>query len=649
MKTKLHLPALILAAAAAVYAQIPDLYSIAAFNVTAYDYPERANFVVKNSKTFTESDTLSEISSPPAFIKPGSVVMRKKHGADYRLYLGELDTSAFSAFPPIYVFKLPPWSRSGQAMWYRFYAKITGNRNLDIETVFFDNERIYVQHRDKIFYSRNDEWDSIPGEAYAPCGELVLDSEPPGADIYLYGKATGKRTPAVLRGLIAGRYEAELFLPDYRFQRRVVTVPERGSASSSFQMMSDFDTLYVLGEAQHGTLVLPYPPIDSAYRVGDTVTYARREPRLTLLEGDYRITWNGGGLYKDVDTVITVPAGQMTYFSTPFVRLAGSAIFELHPPDALLCIEGYPCQTGGVEVELYSGFYTARISRYGYEAERRKFVISHGKKYLIRVTLDETADRDYDGFPDSVDRCPDDYGLYDGCPKPGFKYTARMKWEELTEYMETEPLSFTVSGIGIISRSPTDRKFRTVLSEFSGGSSGGLNNYNGVTLGNAYQVSFRGFTAQAELGQWVSGVKFRRPADTLYYPNRNDPRYIIRYDSLSNVDPAIFFPSTALSVGFKYRLKNYSVGYSIGRQWEDIIFDQVEDATDWKLKRIVFDNDWWFHELMAEADLFIDTFVSPSIYAKFKLPFGPTLRTKWHSLHCGLQLRIRPSNWKSRV
>ena len=652
MKTKLSLSILISAAALSL-AQLPDLYSIAAFNVTEQDYRERANFAIKNQKTFTESDTLLEIASPPAFIKPGQVVMRKKYGADYRLYLGELDTAAFNAFPPLYSFNLPAWSRSGQAMWYRFYAKQTGNRNLDVETVFFDNERIYVQHHPKLFYSRNDEWDSISaGEPGAPLGELILDSEPPGADVYLYGKATGKRTPAVFRGLVAGRYETELFLPDYRFQRRAVTVPAHGSTASSFQLMSDFDTLYVLGEAQHGVLVLPYPPIDSAYRVGDSVTYARREPRLTLLGGEYRIVWNGGGRYKNIDTTVTVPAGQMTYFSAPFIRLAGSAVFELRPQDALLCIEGFPCFAGGVEAELHSGFYTARISRFGYEPERRKFVISHGKKYLIRVALNETADRDYDGFPDSLDRCPDDYGLYDGCPKPGFKHSAKMKWEEITEYMETEPLSFAVSAVGIVSRTPTNMRFRTVLSEFSGGSTGGLNNYNGLTLGNVYQISGRGFMAQAELGQWVSGVKFRRP-DTLYFSGKNGTRYKVWYDSLYNVDPAIFFPSTALSVGFKYRLRNYSVGYSIGRQWEDIVIEQIEDISDGEqrgeLKRVVFDNDWWFHELMAEADLFIDTFASPSLYIKFKLPFGPTLRTKWHSLQLGLQFRIRPVNWKNKV
>jgi hypothetical protein len=645
MKTKIIL--LILIAIKVCTAQLPDLYSIAAFNVTAYDFSENANFVIKNQKTFTESDTLLEISSPPAFIRPGKIVMRKKYGADYRLYIGEFDTTAFKAFPPLYAFNLPSWSRSGQAMWYRFYTKRTGNRNLDLETVFFDNERIYVQHHSKLFYSRNDEWDSIAGVPAAPYGELNLDSEPPGADIYIYGNATGKRTPAVFRDMVAGRYEVELFLPEYRFQRRRVMVPAHGSTTSSFQLMSDFDTLYVMGEAQHGVLVLPYPPIDSAYRIGDTVTYARQEQRLTLLEGEYRITWNGGGLYKDIDTSITVPAGQMTYFNAPFVRLAGSAVFELSPQDALLCIEGFPCHAGGIEINLYSGFYTARITRHGYEPERRKFVISHGKKFLIRVALNETSDRDYDGFLDSIDRCPDEYGLYDGCPKPGFKYMARMKWEDLNEYMTTEPISFAISGIGIISRDPTNRKFRTFLSSFSGGGAGGLNNYKGVMLGNAYQISFRGFMAQGELGQWVSGIKFRRPDTISVNTKRN--RYLIWYDSLYNVDPAIFIPSTALSVGFKYRLLNYSVGYSIGRQWEDIVIDDIEDLSDRYFKRIVFDNDWWFHELMVEADLFIDTFVSPSLYAKFKLPFGPTLRTKWHSLQMGLQFRIRPSMWKNKV
>jgi hypothetical protein len=529
-------------------------------------------------------------------------------------------------------------------MWYRVYPERTDNRNLDIDMVFFDNEHIYVQHYDTIHYSRNDEWDWIPGRAEAPFGNLFIDSEPQGAEVYLYGKATGKRTPALFENLIAGKYEVELFLPEHRFQRRGVTVPRGRTASGSFRLMSDFDALTILGENQHGILVLPYPPIDSAYRIGDSAIGSLAEE---LLAGEYRLTWNGGGFYKDIDTVISVPAGRMAYFNAPFVRLAGTAAFELYPEDALLCVEGFPCYPGDARIDLPSGFHTARASRYGYEAERRKFVVSHGKTSLIKIYLAENADRDGDGFPDSLDKCPDDYGLYDGCPKPGFKTMFAMKWIELGEYMETEPFSFSVSGIGYISRNPTHRRFHTFLSSFSGGRLGGFNNYQGITMGNIYQVSHRGFTAQAELGQWASGVKFRRP-DTLTVKTEKNS-YLVWFDSLYNIDPAVFFPSTALSAGFKYRLLSYSVGYSLGFQWEEIIVDEIQRVSDGEFVSVNFDNNWWFHELMIEGDLFTDTFMTPSLYLKLKFPFGPTLRTKWHSMQFGLQIRFRPIYWKKQV
>jgi hypothetical protein len=225
---------------------------------------------------------------------------------------------------------------------------------------------------------------------------------------------------------------------------------------------------------------------------------------------------------------------------------------------------------------------------------------------------------------------------------------AKMKYGELEEYMMTEPLSITISAIGYISRNPTNRTFHNLLSSFSGGLSGGLNNYQGIPIGNTYQVSYRGFMAQAELGQWASGVKFRRP-DTLHIYNQND-KYVIWYDTLykDTVDPAFFFPGTALSMGFKYRLLNYSVGYSLGYQWEEIILDDIQRVSDKKMITVIFDNNWWFHEVMVESDLFTDIFLTPSLYAKFKFPFGPTLRTKWHVLQFGLQIRLRPVNWKKR-
>ncbi|MDR3011851.1 MAG: PEGA domain-containing protein [Chitinispirillales bacterium] len=623
------------------YAQLPDPYSIAAFNITDIEYVEMSNFMMQPRRLADDTDTLDGVDSPPPFIRPGQVVMRKKYGPDYRLYIGELDVAGFRVIPPVYTFPIPAWSRTGQIMWYRLFTEPTDNRNLDFETVFFDQERIYVQQHRTIYYSRNGVWDSIAGVAAVPFGSLRLDSDPPDADIYIYGVATGKKTPATFEDIIAGRYEIELFLPEHRFHRRSIHVPEGSAAPVSIKLMSVFDTLHVLGEGIHGILALPHPPIDSMYRINDTPIAGLQ---VRLPEGEHHLTWRGGGIYKDIDTAIDIPAGQAIYLNTPFERLTGTVFFELEPPDAQICVEGFPCDIGDFTAELPSGFHIARISRRGYETERRRFIISHGKKHHIRVSLNLNADRDFDGFPDSTDKCPDVWGLYDGCPTPTYGYMLRLRYSELDEYMSNEPFSFTVSVIGGISRSPTDKRFRDIISSFSGGPGGGFNNYSGITIGNMYQASYRGFMAALELGQWSSGIQYRR-SDTLKINTRGE-NYIVRYDSLRNVDPIIYLPSTAFSAGFKYRLLNYSIGYSLGHQWEEIKINQIERISDGNLVDVRFNNNWWYHELLFEADMFMDLVVTPSIYMKMKFPFGPTQRTKWRSFQAGLQLRIRPINWR---
>ena len=620
------------------FAQLPDPYAIADFNITDTTLILKSGFAIKQPL----SDTLLNLEYPPQFIKPGEVVMRKKHGPDYKLYLGEFDTTALNAFPPLHIFEIPKWSNSGQIMWYRIYSSPAKNRGFDEETVFFDNERIYVQHHKTIYYSRNDQWDTLHSVNTSILGELSIESEPQGADIYIYGKSTGQKTPAVIKDLMTGIYEIELFLPDYNFQRKTLTVTADEVTSASFELISDLEPLLVLGENQHGILVLPYPPQDSAYIINGA---AQMSLKKTLVEGEYHLWWRGGELYKDIDTLINIEAGKMTYFNVPFVRLAGKTVFQLDPKDALLCIEGFPCKWGEFTIELPSGFHTVRVSRYGYLSERRKFSVSHNKVSLVKIALELNADRDGDGFPDSVDKCPDVYGLYDGCPKPKFMNMVMIKAEEINEYVETEPVSFAISAMGLINRKPTNKRFHNFLSSFSGGRTGGLNNYQGITLGNIYQVAFRGLIGQAELGQWSSGIRFRRP-DTLSITTKDD-KYLVWYDSLWGVDPAVFIPSTALSGGFKYRRDNYSISYSLGHQWEDIIIDEIQRLSDREFMQVSFSNNWWFHELMFEWDLYTDTFLTPALYAKFKFPFGPTERTKWHSFNFGLNLRFRPSNWKS--
>ncbi|MFP4164339.1 MAG: PEGA domain-containing protein [Chitinispirillaceae bacterium] len=615
------------------YSQIRDQHTIATFNLTLRDLPQKRNCYI----TSPASQPLVELQAPPSFIKPGEVVMRKKIDGEYRLYQGTLDTAGFNCFPPLYAFAIPSWSKSGELFWYRFYNSRSKEFNLDEETVYFDSERIYLPRRKEIHYFRKNRWHTIRGENRPPLGDLYVESQPDGAEIYLFGENTGKKTPATLRGLVAGDYQIELFLPQHKFQRRNITVHQDSFTQVSFELFSDFDTLHIMGEDQHGTLVLPYPPQGTPYKLNDSTISSYKK---LLLEGEYRLRWNGNGLYRDIDTTLFVPAGKMVYFNTPFERMTGKVRFVPKPKDALICFEGYPCLPGKHTVELPCGLYFAKIRKRGYESENRRFIVSADKITVIESQLIPNADWDGDGYADSIDQCPEVYGLYDGCPKQRFGDAVKIKMREVEEYIHSEPFSFTIAGIGMISRIPTRKSFYNFLSSFSGGRMGGVNNYKGLTLGNMYQVSYRGLLAQVELGQWSSGLRYRRP-DTLVLNTHND-RYSVWYDSLFEVDPAIFFPSTALSFGFKYRLLNYSLSYSIGYQWEDIILDQIQRESDGKFHRIQFDNDWWFHEIALEADLFTDTKITPSAYVKIKFPFGSVKRTRWHVFHGGIQIRFRP-------
>lgn len=616
------------------YSQIRDQHTVATFNLTERSIPQlRTPYITRPA-----SEPLLELNAPPSLIRPGQLVLRKKIDADYRLYMGFLDTAGFNSFPPLYSFPIPSWSSSGEIFWYRFYSQKSENFNLDIEAVYFDNERIYVPRHSEIHYFRKDRWHTLNGEKGSPTGALFVESKPEGADIYIFGEPTGQKTPSTVTGLVAGEYEVELFLPEYQFQRRTIKVYQDSLVHTSFELFSDFDTLHIMGQNQHGMLVLPYPPLDSPYNLDDSIIDSQKN---LLLEGKYRLRWSGQEKYRDIDTTVFVTAGKMVFFNAPFERLKGRVRFETEPKDALVCLEGFPCSPGEQTVELPSGLYVAKIRKRGYETEKRKFLVSADKITVIKSQLHFNMDWDGDGYADSLDHCPEVYGLYDGCPKQRFRDAVRIKAEEVEEYIYSEPFSFTISGIGLISRAPTRKQFHNFLSSFSGGRVGGVNNYQGLAVGNMFQVSYRGFLANVELGQWSSGLRYRRP-DTLVLNTKND-KYYIWYDSLFEVDPTIFLPSTAVSFGFKYRLLNYSFSYSLGFQWEDIILDQVQRASDNEFHRIQFDNDWWFHELALEGDLFTDTKMTPSAYVKIKFPFGPVQRTRWHVIQMGIQLRFRPT------
>jgi hypothetical protein len=598
---------------------------------------QKSNDVIHNES----SDTLPGIDTINA-IRPGKLVMRKKCVSGYSFFTGKLDTSVFFKRPPLYAFSIPGWARLSDIIQYRFYREPTDKPGRDEETVYFDNERIFVRNFSVIYYYRNGIWFHLDGMDSLLMGGISIISEPPGAAVAIDGESTSEITPCTINRLLPGIHKIELFLDNYHFLSKSVKVYSDSTVKTSFQLLSDMDTVYITGSVPYGLLLLPQPPIDSLFMID---SQSVRSGRVQLQPGKHRISWNGAQLYESVDTTITIADGVVSYFDFMFRRRYGMLRIHPVPADAQICIQNDPCRFGEQIVEIPTEIYRVTAHRYGFKSIMKEVLVQPDTIITCEINLLRSPDRDADGFVDSVDKCPDIYGLYDGCPRQRVKDAVAIKRSEVVEYVKNDPFSFDISTVGFILRMPTRKSYANFLSAFSSGKIGGVNNYRGLTFFNSLQVSFKGFFTALELGQWASGIHYQRD-DTMKISTEKGSQYCIYYDSIANVEPVMLIPSTTVALGLHYDFSWVNVAYSLGYQWEDIIITGLYNTGTDTFERVTFNNDWWFHQLHFETNFRTGEVVAPVAYFKFKFPFGRTLRTRWHVMQAGLFLKITPKNKK---
>jgi hypothetical protein len=635
----------ILLFAALLVAQVPldagvaDPFMITIFKNSQRVFPLRGNDLIRSEA----GCNLAELDSVKA-IKPGSVVLRKKYEpSDYRFYSGSIDTAAFHREPPLYSFTIPSNVKFKEFIRKRFYFQQTSNQNCDIEELYFDACSFYVRHAQRVWYYENDSWRYIDGKRLYPLGSLAISSDPPGAQLIVNGISMLKRTPCQLENIPYGNYAIELFLPHYHFSHKEICLKADTLLPMSFELLSDFDTVYISGNSPYGSLILPQPPIDQPFLI-DTM-YAEQS-KINLFPGVYRVRWDGGDLYRSVDTTIKVTEGRITYFDYVFQRCKGVLKVSPIPFDAEVCIEDVPCSCGERLVELPSGTYRVSVQRQGFKAIKTTARISTDSLTDIKVDLRMNADRDADGYLDTVDKCPDVYGIYDGCPHRRLGDALADKKDDVLKFVKEDRFEVGFSLIGIISRFAAQKQFANFLSVFSSGRLGAVNNYRGLTFGNSFHLMYKGLYGSVEFGQWSAGIHYKRP-DTLFL-KADDRQYAIFYDSLQDIEPVIYLPSTAVTVGFHYNWSWVNVVYSLGYQWEDIMINKIYNVQDSTFNDVVFNNDWWFHQIHLEADFHADNRFAPSVYFNFKFPFGPSKRTRWHVMQFGLQMKLFPAGVKGK-
>lgn len=606
------------------------------YTIPAFGGSDELPNVVENAIIKGEHDSvLVRIDSvQPADGVPGRLCMRRKSTSGiYGVYGGILDSAAFSGDYPLYVFPYPRWAHLADMIVYRLYRTPTESIGDDEDVVYFDNERIYSQTTSRLYYYKSGIWFSIDGSLRKPFGSLSVTSIPSGADVVLNGVRTGKRTPCEVNRLLGGIYSVELALQQYQFFSKTVRVIRDSTVSLSFELIADVDTVFITGDVDYSLLLLPHPPVAAPYIIDDTITlYASR---IRLPPGKHSLKWKGNGRFVPIDTTITIASHKVLYFDYLFTLKYGIVRIVPTPFDAEVCVDRIGCTVGERVEELPVGRYRLDAYREGFSGVHKDIFVFPDTVVTHEIDLRQVRDGDGDGYLDSVDGCPAEYGLYGGCTVPKLRPIARSLLGELSEFIKSDRFAAGVGLFGIVSKTPTNRTFRGFLSNFSDGKTGGVNNYKGITALNSIECTWRGLYMHGELGQWSSGVRYARK-DSLFL----DDNHFFYYDSVAGVEPVLYIPSTTLSVGVHYTRSWLNVAYSLGYQWEDIVINQLYNKKINFFERLVFDNDWWYHQLSLGIDFNDDDRYIPSIYFRMKYPFGAIKESRWIVLTAGLQLKI---------
>lgn len=227
-------------------------------------------------------------------------------------------------------------------------------------------------------------------------GVLVLESDPPGAAIWIDGARRPERTPATIAQLPLGSYELKLSAEGFApFVQRVELTREAPRATISA-------TLERPSAAHYGVLQLRTTPagatvlLDGSPVEGTTpLTIPQVEPGV---EHALVVTLDG---WETVTRSVVVDAGEVEDIDleltrTPLRDDEALLIVDVDPPTARVLVDGEPHDGGApVEVRTSAGLHRVVATRSGYGTETRELRLPGGETTRLRLTLErERGSRD---------------------------------------------------------------------------------------------------------------------------------------------------------------------------------------------------------------------------------------------------------------
>jgi len=259
-----------------------------------------------------------------------------------------------------------------------------GSYNARLELEGHDSNEISFTVRDRVPRALN-------VDLVSNSGRLLVESEPPGARVFVDGRSEGE-TPLSLDRVPRGRREVELRLTGFQTYRRSLTV-EAGDTS---RVDAELDPI-------PGRLRVTTSPSGSRVFVNDRM---RGEAPLEvegLAPGQYTLRVEQRG-HESASRLINIEAGEELVESFELERNSGTLQLVTRPAGVSVSIDGEfigvtePARDGSDVVSrpmvidmLSQGSHTLQLVREGYAFETKRFFITRDEV----TALDETLERQF--------------------------------------------------------------------------------------------------------------------------------------------------------------------------------------------------------------------------------------------------------------
>jgi hypothetical protein len=400
--------------------------------------------------------------------------------------------------------------------------------------------------------------------------------------------------------------------------------------AESLKALVSADTFYVWGSHSYGILNLSPPPNDIPYIIDEKIEGDNK--KIILINGAHNIYWDGGIEYESIDTVVEVKQGEITNVVFNFVERKASLFIETEPEEAKIYLDSKLAGVGAFFSEIRAGEHKISVSAKGFQPSNETVTILPNRLVRFNIKLQESPDRDGDGFLDSIDICPDIYGIYDGCPKPKPGNEIKKLAVFWRGYLKSQPFTIEALAIAFQYRIATDPDFRELIHLFNDGMAIGAN-HRGVSVFNKLWISKSFWIVSAEYGQGFGGSKYKKSFDI-----EVDDYHLI-YSRFAEKNPEIIINSYSGQFGFRAGNKTLTLAILTGYQKEKITLNNITKETEEKKKyqtSIAERNNSWITSVRAMISPKGEIFY-PAFFAELSMtPISGSNVSGWISVRSGV-------------